>query len=607
MATNFNKEQYCEGRDCRNITDVTYYVKEKKNLCDDCASKEGCIDESRKGGSYLHCEKHADKPLDMYCKTHGQALCVVCVMVDHRQSCVIESIEVAITEVKARLTELRGGAKDRLNTIRANVDEIDQCRTDTDAHLQHVEHEVDSTISEAIERDKDRENEEAAKVNQETDKRNEKLQEDILKINAEIQKNNEERNEQLEIIHAYAQIRQGHMETKKTGFHGDIKNIIKERDRKIGELEKSLRDETTKIKDAILALDKVLEDDRCVVKDGHRVDASVTNELQKTLNVDGVKEITSSISGVKFMKGAKMKHYDGRIGGYDGTWKMRQTIKVKDEIKLPVVVGCVDERNVIITDDASGSLHRPTYSLDIYTKEIKKVVTGADSSRIYSFSLLDDDRVVCGKYREGHKGDSLTGCISVYDRRWAHIKDVTIPCKRTRDNAQVDVAVDQDGMIIASERGQAKIYVISPANGKVLKTVKCRKDAVMLGVFSLSGRIVSRPYHLDNRVFITDRHGAHRDIPHHAHSHVIVEACIDPLTDVLYVVTPDSPDCKACVIDKVTSVDDMTKRMMSFPLSTRLANRWDHVIASRVIMTSSGKIIASDGENIIVFESRFTL
>ena len=79
------------------------------------------------------------------------------------------------------------------------------------------------------------------------------------------------------------------------------------------------------------------------------------------------------------------------------------------------------------------------------------------------------------------------------------------------------------------------------------------------------------------------------------------------MTDDLYVVTSDD-EYKTCVIDQVMSGSDMKKRRVaSFPLSTRLEDRRFTLYISRVMMTSSGKLIACDGDNILVFKNRFTL
>ena len=70
-------------------------------------------------------------------------------------------------------------------------------------------------------------------------------------------------------------------------------------------------------------------------------------------------------------------------------------------------------------------------------------------------------------------------------------------------------------------------------------------------------------------------------------------------------------DFKTCVIDQVMSEGDMRKRRVaSFPLSTGLAEenqRMNYFLISRVMMTSSGKMIACDGDNILVFKKLFSL
>ena len=180
----------------------------------------------------------------------------------------------------------------------------------------------------------------------------------------------------------------------------------------------------------------------------------------------------------------------------------------------------------------------------------------------------------------------------------------SIPKNTTRDDTRVAVAVDQDGMIIAAEGFQSKIYVINPADGKILNTITCKQNIRMLGVLS-SGHIIAQPYPPDHRVFIIDRQGVQREIPH---SDVILNACIDPMTDDLYVVTSDD-EWKTCVIDEVMSGGDMKKRRVaSFPLLTGLAsraqdNRNSHLLSSRVMMTSSGKMIACDGATTLVSKS----
>ncbi|XP_041466102.1 uncharacterized protein LOC121416702 [Lytechinus variegatus] len=601
MATNFTPDQQCEGKECQSMTDVTYYVEEKKRLCDDCASKERCIARVKRGVPNIHCEEHKEK-VKLYCKSHGEPMCHLCTLDRHRYPCVPQKIDDAIKEIKGRLTVLNEKAKEKLKEGRLCEDDINQCMKDTDTHLQALKDGVNSIIKEAITIDKAKEKMDADKINQEFDDQNQVLQEEIMKINEKIRKNNEEREKQLELIHTNAQIRQRHMDNKMNVLHRDIDNIVKEKDRKIRELMKSLQDDTKTIENAIQTIDTVVEDDKNIVKDGHSVNMSVSDKLKKPLYKNDVKQTTHRISDVRFVKGVEREKYDGRIGGYDGEWMLSDAINVKDEIKVPLIFGCIDECNVIITDRALGS---HTYMLDMNTKNIQRVITGTDASRVISCTLLNDDKIICGRACKGCTGKCLTGCISVYDRQWMHINDVTIPRNTTDDTSWVDVAVDRDGMIIAAEWKQSKIYVINPADSKIVNTIKCKQKVVMRGVLS-SGHIIVQPYPPGKKVLIIDRQGGQREIPH---SDVIYNVSVDPITDDLYVVTSDDK-CKTCVIDQVMRGSEVKKRRVtSFPLLIRLTDkddRFKHLSLSRVMISSSGKIIACDVDSILVFEKRLT-
>ena len=193
----------------------------------------------------------------------------------------------------------------------------------------------------------------------------------------------------------------------------------------------------------------------------------------------------------------------------------------------------------------------------------------------------------------------------MYDREWKLINDVTIR-NTTADITWVDIAADQDGMIIAAEVNQSKIYVINPASGKIINTITCKENIRMIDMLS-SGHFIARPSPPDRRALIIDREGDQREIPH---DDVIMNVCVDHKTEDLYVVTSDE-DFKTCVIDQVMSEGDMKKRRVaSFPLSTRMLEEFDrraHLLVYRVFMTSSGKIIACDGDNILVFKKLFSL
>nr|XP_054767214.1 uncharacterized protein LOC129274429 [Lytechinus pictus] len=604
MASEFSsvvKGAVCEEADCESTTDVTFYVKQKKKLCHDCALKKECIGIARRGGLNMYCEKH-DKLIDLYCKTHSIPVCISCAMIAHsQQQCLKQDVEDALPEIKASLGILSKKVIDRLEMQGIKGIEIRQTRQVADEHLQKIQNDVDSVIEIAIERDTARERKDADKIDKEIDGENEQLQREIRKLQNKIQENNEKREKRRKENRSNAEKKRQQIKDTQCVLHADIQKIAQEIDRKIGELEKSWQDDTKSAEKAKETLDRILEDDKNIVIDGHRVHASVSEELKKQLNEGEVKEMNRVVSGVRFVKEVGREKYDGRIDGYDGEWKLIDTINVRYKIRYPRIVGCIGEDKVMIGDALIGKGH--TYMLDLNSKTTQRVINGSDTSFIISCAALNDGKLVCGRIITGCTEDSLPGCISVYDRQWNHINDVTIPRNTTRTDAGVRVAIDQDGTIIAAEGGQSMVYVINPANDKIINTITCKEKIVMRDVLS-SGHIVARPLPPDRRALIIDREGDHREIPH---IDVILNVCGDRMTGDLYVVTSDDED-RTCVIDQVMSEGDVKKRRVaSFPLSTRLGNRFNHLVASRVIMTSSGNMIASDGDNVLILKKRFIL
>ncbi|XP_041478505.1 uncharacterized protein LOC121426317 [Lytechinus variegatus] len=577
MASAFNsiaEGSVCEEADCESITDVTFYVKEKKKLCLDCALKNDCVGIARRGGPNVFCEKH-EKIMDLYCRTDNIPLCYSCASIDHRQQqCVHEDITIALKKNREDLSILKNRAIDQSELCRIYGNEIHKTRQAKEDHLQTIQNDVDSEIENAIERDTAREREDADKIDKDIDGENEQLQEEIRKIQEKIQKNDEKREKLHKENRSKGKKRRKPIKVKQHILHADIQKIAQEIERKIGELERSWQDDIKSAEKAEGTLDRILEDDKNIVIDGHRVIASVSEELKKQLNEGEVKKINRVVSGVRFVKGVGREKYDGRIDGYDGEWNLIDTINVRDKITFPYIVGCIDEDKVLITDRMTGRLH--TYMLDLNSKTIQRVINGSDASWIISCAVLNDYKVVSGRYIKGCTGDSLPGCISVYDRQWNHINDATIPRNTKCTYAGVRVAIDQDGMIIAAEGSQSMIYVINPANDEIINTITCKEKIAMHDVLS-SGHIIARPSPLDRRALIIDRESNHREIPH---SDVILNVCVDCMTDDIYLVTSND-EGKTCVIDQVMSEGDMKKRRVaSFPLSTRLNkhDRFNHLV-----------------------------
>ncbi|XP_041467495.1 E3 ubiquitin-protein ligase TRIM71-like [Lytechinus variegatus] len=414
----------------------------------------------RAGGQSLYCETH-DKVIELYCTTHGAPLCNLCASVDHNgRDCVRQDIDDVIREYRPILVDLKETVKDKLKSARAYEDDIENCKKITNTHLQAVECDINATIQEAIKTEVDREKENAEEINR------------------EFEEKDRTREERLELNRANFKERMRCIECKQHGLQRDIRKITEETSTKIAELEKSWKDETIRIQNVIQSLEAILAEDSKVATEGYRLKMKVTDEIQKPVDNGvevGVEIISEGLSGARFVKGVGNDKYDGRIGGYDGEWMLSDTISVNDEITNPCIVGSVDGYNLVISN-----FDGDTFTFDMNTRQSKRVIEGSDTSMVLSCAFLKDGKIVCGRQCEDCTGDALTGCISVYDRKWVHINDVTIPRNAEGDTTWVNVAVSKDGLIMAAEQFQSQIYHIDPINGKIVNTISCKEKLATL-------------------------------------------------------------------------------------------------------------------------------
>ena len=81
------------------------------------------------------------------------------------------------------------------------------------------------------------------------------------RLRAKFERMMEEREKRLELNRTNTEKRRKPIDNKQHGLQKDIKNIAEEKERKIGQLEISLQDDTSTTETTIKILEKVLEDD----------------------------------------------------------------------------------------------------------------------------------------------------------------------------------------------------------------------------------------------------------------------------------------------------------------------------------------------------------
>ena len=285
-----------------------------------------------------------------------------------------------------------------------------------------------------------------------------------------------------------------------------------------------------------------------------------------------------------------------------------EKIKIPEYINGPYVIGSVGKCDSILIGEMEGI---NVYSLNLSTGLTRKVMVGETDKGILAFLPLDKKRIICAKrIRSSHSNpDELVGCVSLYDNDFKFIKDFSIPKKDSPAGKYTFVAVDAttDGMIMASEWFQSKIYMIDPGNGKIVKTLESPDLEWTYGVLS-TGDMVAET---SEDIVIVDSLGHQKAI---APVRNYFRMCtIDRKTDMIYHLQWDS-DMKICVIDQISTkkVADRAKRIATFPLAVQLGNSEEEygrvlewlVNGSRIVVTPGGKLIACDGKHCIAINVR---
>ena len=247
---------------------MTYYVEEKKKLCDECATKTGCARKERKGGLNLFCGKH-DQPITVYCKTHDVGVCQLCAVINHQRQCELQDVNDAIEEKKQQLLDLQVAARDKTTMWKKYGDRMCLCEDDAKKHLKSVQGQVDSLIDDEIKKVKDRVQDEAAVINKEADE--------------EIRRINEKREKRVKQGREYAENLLKAIADKRRVLHSDVTKISDTIQTKIKDLQKQATDVMESIDSTAQRIEDLLQDDKELVSGVQEVIASLTDRLGKTV------------------------------------------------------------------------------------------------------------------------------------------------------------------------------------------------------------------------------------------------------------------------------------------------------------------------------------
>ncbi|XP_072179043.1 uncharacterized protein [Diadema setosum] len=593
MAANF-KDKKCIA--CGEKSRALYNVKEKQMLCDRCAEKTDFVFKTVKEDKKWFCEKHA-KAIKFYCGSHDLGICQSCAIVRHGQPCVLQDLDDIVTERKNALRELVVMATEKMDELRNREQHAKQQEVDATNHLMSVEREIGLFFEEKLRR-------EDATLRREEDMIEQEAEEEISKVN-------EKKEQRLLQSRNKAKANREKIDKVQEELSISLTDIRNEYTRKFDHCHLQIKESQLAMRKVLGDIEAFLLSNRQLIEAGKDLVMSLNqavgsaNERKEEENPEG---ISSKVKTVQFMKNKEGKGYKGRVDWCGGKWELSDSIEIPEDVKFPMIAGCLNEEEVVISDKSHDNMQ--TYVTNVRTKKTEKAARNDNKTYIVSCTQLDDNTIVCGKRWERCSGPVLSKCISLYDRQWKILRHLDIPRHMQTDYAGAEVAVDVSGMLLACEAGQSNIYVIDSKSGKIERVITCKSgDNITMRGIMTCGKIIAIcqfTHFLHATLLVIDRHGDQMEIEH---SDPIWNAAIDPLTDDAYVVCYDTKS-KRCFIDRMSYDGEAGVRELSLPLREGLDNRikkfW-HVGFSRLIFTSDGKLIWCDGRNIMIYKKKFRL
>nr|XP_054756783.1 uncharacterized protein LOC129262809 [Lytechinus pictus] len=531
------------------------------------------------------CDKHGE-PIAFYCKKHGLPVCDRCAIKEHCQKpCELDDIEDVIFERRKKLDEKRPKIQELQKQMKAVNLKIKTALAFSDTNLQTINNNIQASYHNEIKSVKEKEDRMIRVINEEADE--------------EIRLVNEKREKRIKDCHIEIEKEQKIIKDKEAKLLSDAKTITEIVSKKIKDLTIKSQHVINTIKNIESTITRINQHDETLVNEAPQVLASIDENI--SLNVhqnvsDCLDRIKSEVERVKFVEGQVGGEYYDRIDGYIGKWELVKSIHIPSVVNKPCVRGLFSEDEICVQDRDNNDM----YVTNISTQHTEKVIDGG--MLITSCAPIDSNVIVCGKRRDHFTGDRLEGHITLYDRQWKVIRNITIPRNGDGFSVYVYVDVDRDGMIIAGQYYQSNtcIYVINPADDKIVNTITMQGKKVCGVIQALSSGdiVVKTSYH--NEFTVISRSGEEKAVIH-CDEWVWSECRVDKLTDTLYIMYWDEPR-NTYAVDQVSRDGIIqARRIVEYVESDR-----DSFI-SPCLVTPSGNLVGFDGHKLHLYKKTFVL
>nr|XP_054756782.1 uncharacterized protein LOC129262807 [Lytechinus pictus] len=528
------------------------------------------------------CDKHGE-PIAFYCKKHGLPVCDRCAIKEHCQKpCELDDIEDVIFERRKKLDEKRPKIQKLQKQMKALDLKIKMALTSGDTNLQTVNNNIQASYHNKIKSVEEKEDRMIRVINEEADE--------------EIKRVNEKREKRIKNCTTEREKEQNIIKNKEAKLLSDAKKITKIISKKIKDLTIKSQHVINTIKNIESNITRINQHDETLVNEAPQVLASIDENL--SLNVhqdvsDCLHRIENAVQRVKFVEGQVGGKYYGRIDGYIGKWELIKSIHIPSVVHNSLVRGLFSEDEICVQDRDNNDM----YVTNISTQHTEKVIDGG--VLITSCAPIDSNVIVCGKRRSHFTGDRLDGCITLYDRQWKVIRNITIPRNGVGFSVYVFVDVDKDGMIIAGQYYQSNIYIINPADDKIVNTITMQgtKMCDVLQALSSGDIVVNTGY---NKYTVISRSGEKKAFIH-CDEWDWSECRVDKLTDTLYIVYWDEPRMTYAVDQVSRDGIIQARRIVEYVESDRTR------FISPCLVTPSGNLVVCDGDKFLLYKKTFVL
>ncbi|XP_011665867.1 uncharacterized protein LOC105439053 [Strongylocentrotus purpuratus] len=526
------------------------------------------------------CDKHGE-PIKFYCKEHTIPVCHPCATKDHKP-CELDDIEDVILERRRILDDKQQEIEEMKKQLKALSSKLNYTVTSASNHFQSINDELKVAFEDKLKSVQDKEKQSICSIDEEVDK--------------EIQIINEKRERRIKSCHEEAEKQQLPIKESQAKFLSETKAISEVVANKIKDLTSKNQRAISNIDNVESKVKQIKQDDKTIVNKAPQVLAFLNDNLNLSVHQDVsncLERIRSEVQRVKFVEGDVGGEHYGKIDGYIGKWELVKSIHIPSIVNNPWVRGLISDDEICVRDLDK----KATYVTNIRTENTKKVIEGDSSMYISSCAPIDSNVVVCGKWRRSCKGGSLDGFITLYDRQWKVVRDISLP--RNNLSNQVHVDVDRDGMTLAAQNKQPNIYVINPADGKIVNTITMQGKMAWGKIQALSsGEIVLKTD--DNEFTVISRLGEEKAVIHS--DEWFVPWCrVDKLTDTLYIAYWDR-ERTIYAVDQVTRDGTIeARRIVEYEHSDLISENY----FKPCLVVPNGYIVTCDGAKLSVYKKRF--